>query len=586
MEQRIMKRATHQRSPQMASDTVLPQQSELLTGIVESSGDALFCVTEAGLIATWNGGAERIYGYTAQEAVGKDFAKLLWPADAHKEEKKLYKSLAQGEEITDLETTQLRKDGAPLLTNLTLSPLTDTAGTFLGILVVARDITESRQTQALREQEGKIQELTSLLETQQQELEALKTTDSMTGLMNRRFLQEQLDRECQRAIRYGTPLSLILLDIDHFRHYNDTYGHPAGDEKLRQLGRMLRQEARPTDLVARYDGELFCIVLPNTDGEGAVATAERLRAQIEATYWLEKNLTASLGAATFSHTMETGSALILEAHKALCISKREGRNLVTHFHDVKDFSFFHSGGEAGRNKTHWERVEPASKEGCPEDSIAVVNTASLRVSRQELAHAYDTTIEGWSRALELREKERAGHSHRVMEMTVRLAQEMGIGGQELVYMRWGALLHDIGEMGIPDSILLKTEPLTPEEWQIMRSHTTLAYEMLASIAFIHPALDIPFSHHERWDGTGYPQGLKGKDIPLAARIFAVVDVWDALRSDRPYRKAWSDREALDHIHSLSGKHFDPQVVQAFHQLALATREVSGSLSASYHVSGY
>lgn len=151
-------------------------------------------------------------------------------------------------------------------------------------------------------------------------------------------------------------------------------------------------------------------------------------------------------------------------------------------------------------------------------------------------------------------------------MTVCLTHLMGISGQELIYMRWGALLHDIGKIGIPESILLKPGPLTPEEWEIMRSHTTLGYEVLGSIAILHPALDIPFSHHERWDGTGYPQGLRGEEIPLAARIFAVVDVWDALCSDRPYRPAWSERQALDHIYSLAGKHFDPEVVRTFHQM--------------------
>lgn len=136
-------------------------------------------------------------------------------------------------------------------------------------------------------------------------------------------------------------------------------------------------------------------------------------------------------------------------------------------------------------------------------------------------------------------------------------------------MRWGALLHDIGNAGIPDSILSKPEPLTPDEWTVVRSHTTLAREVLETIPFLQPALHIPASHHERWDGTGYPQGLCAEEIPLAARIFAIVDVWDVLTSDRPYRKAWSQRDALDYIYSLSGKHFDPRVVRAFHQMMLA-----------------
>jgi len=180
-----------------------------------------------------------------------------------------------------------------------------------------------------------------------------------------------------------------------------------------------------------------------------------------------------------------------------------------------------------------------------------------------LVEAYDATIEGWSMALELRDQETEGHTLRVAEMAVKLAEALGVGEEELVHIRRGALLHDIGKIGIPDDILLKTGKLTAEEWEIMKQHPVFAYNMLSPIAYLEPALDIPYSHHEKWDGTGYPRGLKGDQIPLAARIFAIIDVWDALRSDRHYRKAWSDEKALNYIRSQSGSHFDPVVVHAF-----------------------
>lgn len=187
----------------------------------------------------------------------------------------------------------------------------------------------------------------------------------------------------------------------------------------------------------------------------------------------------------------------------------------------------------------------------------------LQQSNNELCIAYDETIEGWSHALDLRDKETEGHSRRVTEMTLRLAKAMGANHLEMVQVRRGALLHDIGKMGIPDTVLLKPGPLTDEEWVIMRKHPVYAYDMLSPIDFLRPALDIPFCHHEKWDGTGYPRGLKGVQIPLAARIFAVVDVWDALRSDRPYRAGWPVEKVVKHILSLSGSHFDPQVVEVF-----------------------
>jgi len=199
-------------------------------------------------------------------------------------------------------------------------------------------------------------------------------------------------------------------------------------------------------------------------------------------------------------------------------------------------------------------------------AIAVDNASlfnSLQRSNIDLILAYDTTLEGWSKALDLRDKETEGHSQRVTDMTIKIARAMGVSEAELVHVKRGALLHDIGKMGIPDSILLKPGPLTDEEWEIMRKHPVYAHELLSPIAFLRPALDIPYYHHEKWDGTGYPHGLKGEQIPLSARIFAVVDVWDALNSKRPYRPAWPEEKVIEYLHEQTGKHFNPKVVEIF-----------------------
>lgn len=189
--------------------------------------------------------------------------------------------------------------------------------------------------------------------------------------------------------------------------------------------------------------------------------------------------------------------------------------------------------------------------------------SKLLQSNAELVLSYDKTLEGWVHALDLRDKETEGHSLRVTELTVRLARRMGLSDDELSHARRGALLHDIGKLGVPDRILLKPGPLEPEEMSLMRMHPVWAFEWLSSIEYLKPALDIPYCHHEKWDGTGYPRGLKGEVIPLSARIFAVIDVWDALRSDRPYRKAWDFEKTRAHIQSLVGTHFDPRVVEYF-----------------------
>ncbi len=190
----------------------------------------------------------------------------------------------------------------------------------------------------------------------------------------------------------------------------------------------------------------------------------------------------------------------------------------------------------------------------------------LERSNFDLLMAYNTTLEGWSRALELRDAETEGHSERVTKMTIRLAQEMGITGDTLMHIRRGALLHDIGKMGIPDAILYKPGPLTDEEWKIMRQHPVYAYQLLSPIPYLREALDIPYCHHERWQGQGYPRGLKGEQIPLAARIFAVVDVWDALSKDRPYRRAWSQEKVRAYLKEQAGIQFDPTVVDVFLRL--------------------
>lgn len=188
---------------------------------------------------------------------------------------------------------------------------------------------------------------------------------------------------------------------------------------------------------------------------------------------------------------------------------------------------------------------------------------NLQRANTEMAHAYEETLRGWSRALDLRDKDTEGHTQRVVAISTALAEKMGIHGEQMLHFQRGAILHDIGKMGVPDEILLKPGPLNEEEWAVMRKHPEYARMLLSPVQFLENALTIPYYHHERWDGSGYPLGLKGNQIPLEARIFAVADVWDALISNRPYRKALSEEDALQYICDQSGKQFDPEVVDIF-----------------------
>lgn len=223
-------------------------------------------------------------------------------------------------------------------------------------------------------------------------------------------------------------------------------------------------------------------------------------------------------------------------------------------------------GSTGSVRTFSEHQLELARTLAYQIALAVANAhlyQSMKRSNEELRRAYDATLEGWARALELRDKETEGHSRRVTDLTVELAQKMGVPVSELLHLRRGVLLHDIGKMGVADHILRKTGPLEEAEWLEMRRHPQYAYDLIYPIAYLRPALDIPYCHHERWDGTGYPRGLHGGQIPLAARIFAVVDVWDALLHDRPYRPAWTLERTLAHLRAESGRHFDPAVVAAF-----------------------
>ncbi len=188
---------------------------------------------------------------------------------------------------------------------------------------------------------------------------------------------------------------------------------------------------------------------------------------------------------------------------------------------------------------------------------------ALQLAQMELSLTYEATVEAFARALEMRDREPVGHTHQVTEITVRLARVVGVDEEAMPHLRRGSLLHDIGKLGVPESIVQKSGSLTDQEWNVMKLHPQIAYDLLSPIVYLHSALDIPYCHHEKWDGSGYPRGLKGDQIPLLARIFAVVDVWDALISDRPFRKAWTEYQAGHYLLEQSGKYFEPDIVSIF-----------------------
>lgn len=386
-----------------------------------------------------------------------------------------------------------------------------------------------------------------LLEKLLDEVQQLSIRDPLTNLSNRRGFFEAAQEEIIVSQSSQTELSALMIDIDNFKTTNDIYGHFVGDCVIRAIAEECQKGLRQTDLLGRFGGEEFIALLPNTPLDTACAVAERLRANVEKlkvfVEGYEVSATISIGVCDVKDAKGSLEGLITQADQAMYAAKWAGRNRVTVWDPLVTYKMrldFINSGEGEAYSPRWPSF-------VTDDTERII----------------DETIEGWARALELRDKETEGHAQRVTSMTIELGRRIGVDEKDLVGVRRGALLHDIGKIAVPDQILFKPGQLTDEEWEIMRKHPASAFELLSPITYLQTALDIPYCHHEHWDGGGYPRGLKGEEIPLSARMFTIIDVWDALSSDRCYRPAWPADRVKKYILEESGRMFDPAIVAAF-----------------------
>jgi diguanylate cyclase (GGDEF)-like protein len=411
-----------------------------------------------------------------------------------------------------------------------------------------------------RELEARVTERTAALSAVNARLKALAATDGMTGLANHRAFQERLRLEITRAQQSGHPLALLLLDVDHFKQYNDTYGHPAGDEILRRVASLLGQSLRIIDFPARYGGEEFAVLLPAADLAQAREVAERIRSIIAGTTFPGRQITVSIGGSCYCAADTDPETLVMRADQALYIAKRDGRNQTRFAEDLTP--------ETVAPAAKFDKRRSAGAEVLPPIWAVAADALSDDLERM-LQEPTGQMLTAMLAMLELRDQETEGHSQRVARFAMRLAQEavrMEIASmtpylqRELVF---GALLHDIGKVGIPDAILNKPGPLTKLEWQVIQRHPEHGGELLTRFPELHCALPVVLYHHERWDGKGYPGRLKGEAIPLTARIFALADTLDAMASDRPYRSKLPYETIRAEVAKLAGKQFDPRLAQAF-----------------------
>ena len=501
---RLVDQLTQELSVRQRSEQALRESEDRLQTVFKATPDAIIITDLDGRILDVNPGAVERYGYSRDELLYMSAREL---APAGLEERSL-EELEQGLlSRLPIERTSRRKDGSEIQEEVVLRPFVLQGRSC--VLASVRDISERVRTQ-------------ERLQLQLQRLKALRTIDVMitSNLDIRLTLDVLLD---QVIAQLAVDAAAILLFNEGLQTLEYAAGRGFRSREIEQSRLRLGQ-----GYAGQAGLERRLVLMPNLRESGA-------------TGFVRSGLLAAESFVSYA-----GVPLVAKG-RLVGVLEVFHRSPIAIDIEWRDFLETLAGQAA----------------------IALDDAhlfSDLQRSNTELRLAYDATIEGWSRAMDLRDKETEGHTQRVTELTVTLARAAGMTGDQIAHVRRGSLLHDIGKLGVPDRILLKADALTEEEWATMRMHPQYAYDMLSSIDYLRPALDIPYCHHEKWDGTGYPRGLKGEQIPLAARIFMVADVWDALRSDRPYRSSWSEGQVRAYIREQAGSHFDPKAVDLFFQV--------------------
>ena len=382
-----------------------------------------------------------------------------------------------------------------------------------------------------------------------EEVERQAVTDSLTGFYNHQEFQKRLAEEVERGNRYGNPFSLLMLDIDHFKILNDTHGHVAGDTILKETVKIIRKSIRNVDIPSRYGGEEFTLILPETTGNKAKIVAERIRQSVEQASFMTPSghpthVSVSIGIASFPETANSREGLIISADQALYFAKEGGRNQVCNYGETL--------------KSAIERDERKLNEILSDPKMKTLG---------DLAAAIDAKCP-YTR----------GHTEGVLQYAILLADAMDLTEGEKKSLQLASLLHNIGTVGIPDTLLNKPTPLSPEEVKIIQAHPMLAQMLIRESTQWEAVLPAILYHHERYDGNGYPNGLRGEEIPFLARILGVVEAYHAMISVRPYRPKMTSQQAMSELQRNAGTQFDPRIVEAF--VNLLNRSPSGKQEGS------
>lgn len=511
-------------------EQVLKKSEETFRKLFEGAIDAMFIADiETGRIIDANKQAEKLLGRTREEILGMHQTQLH-PQDEVERYKEVFRRDATGKssaEAMELEVVNKNGERIPVLINASVIEI-DGKKVLQGIF---RDISEFKR-----------------LEMEKKEAEALALIDPHTQLYNYRYFQRRVHSEFELARRRATPLSILMIDIDYFKSINDTFGHEFGDIVLQEFAILLQHACRGIDVVTRFEGEDFAVILPDTDGKGALAFSERIQRVIKKhRFGVHKaKLRVSIGVSSYPEDgIATVDSLITTVEKCVRLAKEQGGNTIA------------AGSQLRKKKTSVIPTDQYSQE-----RVIAITKKFMELIRRNKQNTIES-VYALAHTVGAKNAYTEEHSEDMVKYSTEIGRKLGLADDELEDIKHGAMLHDIGKLGISEEILLKRGKLTKKEFEIIKKHPEIGADIIRPVHFLKDVVPIIFHHHERYDGYGYGSKLKGDEIPIGARIVAVVDVYQALISNRPYRKAYSKREAIKIIKEESGSHFDPKIVKVF-----------------------
>lgn len=522
-------------------DAKLNEAEKKYRGLYESVIDGIVMTDVQGRILECNKAYRDMLGYTEEE-IKKLTYQQMTPEKWHKMEEDIVKNqiLARGYS-DEYEKEYIKKDGTVFPISIRVWSINNEEGKPVGMWGFVRDITDRKQAENEREALYK-----ELLKSNKKLRQAV-LKDSYTGLYNYRYLQEIIDMEFHRAKRHALPLSLIMLDIDYFKSINDVYGYKFGDSVLKQLARQLKKIIRRCDIPIRSGGEEFVIISPATNRSEALVLAQRLFDALSLYDFGDKRHTVklklSLVVATYPDDKITkGADLINLAVKILNKAKEYGGNKVYSSIDIE------------KEKPLIEKEKKAN--------VTLLKRKIEKLTKQTQENLIEAVF-AFAKTIKLKDHYTGEHAERTVYYATEVTRKLGLSKEEIERVRIASILHDLGKIGINEKVLLKKSRLTKKEFEVIKKHPQIGADIIRPIQFLHDVIPLIFYHHERWNGKGYPSGLKAEEIPLGARIIAIADVYQALISDRPYRKAYSKKKAIRIIKDGSGTQFDPKIVDIF-----------------------